>query len=89
MSNIDDILEKWKECKKKVSEYEKESEKYKEAVQKYMDKKNTNKLEGSYYTVSRRNNTREQLSKSNIPINIWKQYCNKFSYMSFHLKKNK
>lgn len=89
MSNIDDVLEKWEECKKQASYYEKESEKYKQAVQTYMNKKDKNTIAGEYYTVSRRNNTREQLSKNNIPIELWKKYCNRFSYMSYHLKKNK
>ena len=89
MSNIDDILEKWEECKNQASYYEKESEKYKKAVQDYMTKKDKNTISGKIYTVSRRNNTREQLSKNNIPIELWQKYCNRFSYMSYHLKKNK
>ena len=89
MSTIDDVLEKWEECKKNISHYEKESEKYKQAVQNYMNKKDKNTITGNYYTISRRNNTREQLSKSNIPIELWSKYCNRFSYVSYHLKKNK
>ena len=54
-----------------------------------MNKKDKNTISGKLYTVSRRNNTREQLSKSNIPIELWQKYCNRFSYMSYHLKKNK
>ena len=37
--NIDTILEKWNHAKKQNALYEKECEKYKDAVQRYMKKK--------------------------------------------------
>ena len=86
MSNIDDVLEKWDESKKKLSFYEKETEKYREAVERYMNKKNINTLKGTVFNVTRRSNTRETMSKKDVSDEIWNRYCNKFTYYSYHLK---
>lgn len=87
--NIDTILKKWDEAKQNKIKYEKECELYKDAVQRYMDKKNKNTIDGTYYTVSRRSNTRQQLSKQNVPIDIWDRYATRFTYMSYHFKETK
>lgn len=83
--NINEILNQWYEAKNKKKYYEKKCDKYKKIVEKYMDKKNKNTICGNKYKVSRRSITREQLSKQNTPISIWKQYSNKYTYNSYYL----
>lgn len=87
--DIDTILDKWANAKKQKSLYEKECEKYKGAVERYMDKKSQNTIQAKYYNVSRRSNTRCQLSKQNVPKDIWDQYSTRFTYNSYYIKKNK
>jgi hypothetical protein len=85
--DIDTILLKWDEAKKQKNIYEKECEDYKGAVERYMNKKNKNIIEGTDFIVSRRSNVRQQLSKQNVPPEIWNKYSTRFSYFSYHLKK--
>ena len=87
--DIDNVLKKWDEAKERKSEAEKQCEMYKEAVERYMIKKEKNRLEGTYYSVQRRSNTREQLTKAMVPVDIWSKYCKRFSYMSYYLTKKK
>jgi hypothetical protein len=82
--NIDTILSKWEKAKQQKLKYEKECELYKDAVQRYMDKKSKNTVDGEYYTVTRRSNTRQQLSKQNVPPEIWNKYATRITYMSYH-----
>lgn len=87
--DIDTILENWDFSKKQKSKYEKECETYKGAVQRYMDRKNKNTLYGNYFTVARRSNTRKQLSKQNVPIELFNKYSTRITYSSYYLKKKK
>ena len=86
--DIDTILEKWDHAKKQNALYEKECERYKDAVQRYMKKKDINIINGTYYTVSKRSNTRQQLSKQSVPSDIWDRYATRISYDTYNLKKN-
>ena len=85
--NIDTLLEKWDFAKKEKSEKEKECERYKDAIERYMSKKDKNTINGQNFIVSKRSNTRQQLSKQNVPVDIWDRYSTRYTYTSFHLKK--
>jgi len=85
--DIDTILEKWNNAKEQKIFYEKECEKYKGAVERYMDRKEKHSINSKYYTVTRRSNTRHQISKQSVPIDIWDKYANRFTYNSYHMKK--
>lgn len=87
--DLDTILQKWNDAKKQKNLYEKECEEYKGAVERYMNKKGKNIIQGKNYIVSRRSNTRENLSKQNVPPEIWNQYSTRFSYMSYHIENRK
>ena len=86
--DIDTILQKWDHAKKQNSLFEKECEKYKDAVERYMKKKDISTITGKYYTVSKRSNTRQQLSKKSVPLDIWDQYATRITYNSYYLKEN-
>ena len=85
--NIDTLLEKWDYAKKEKSVLEKDCERYKDAIERYMNKKDKDIISGENFIVSRRTNTRQQLSKQNVPPEIWERYCTRYTYKSYHLKK--
>tara|TARA_Y100000389_G_scaffold121621_1_gene119037 strand:- start:655 stop:918 length:264 start_codon:yes stop_codon:yes gene_type:complete len=85
--NIDTLLEKWDSAKKEKSVLEKDCERYKDAIERYMNKKDKDIISGENFIVSRRTNTRQQLSKQNVPPEIWERYCTRYTYKSYHLKK--
>jgi hypothetical protein len=85
--DINTILEKWDNAKKDKLYFEKQCLKYKEAVERYMNKKDINTVDSKIYTVTKRSNTRHQLSKQNVPENVWIKYSTRFTYNSYHLKK--
>ena len=69
--DIDSVLKKWNDAKIRKTEVEKECEIYKEAVERYMAKKDKNKIESADYSVQRRSITRESLTKNEVPPEIW------------------
>lgn len=85
--DINTILQKWDHAKKQKSLYDKECDRYKDAVERYMSKKDKDTINSSYYTVTKRSNTRQILSKDNTPIDIWNRYSTRFTYNSYYLKK--
>jgi len=87
--NVDTLLEEWSQAKEKKLYYEKKCEKYKKSVEKYMNQKGRSLIKGKKFTVSKVNITRENLSKQNVPKDVWNKYSNRFSYDSYYLKKNK
>jgi virulence-associated protein VapD len=87
--DIDTILQKWDYSKKQKAFYEKECDTYKDAIERYMNRKDKNDIQGSVYFISRRSNTRHILSKADTPKEIWDRYSKRFTYMSYHLKTNK
>ena len=84
--NIDTVLEKWNEAKKQKNIAEKKCNEYKDAVERFMNRKNLKVLDGQYFAVNRRSNTRLQLSKKNIPSDLFNRYANRVTYTSYHLK---
>lgn len=85
--DIDQLLEKWEDCKEQKLSLEKKCEKYRKSICQHMDKKNTDILNSRKYTTTRRHNTRKQISKQNIPSDIWDRYSTRVSYDSIYLKK--
>ena len=86
--DINTVLQKWNNAKKQKALYEKECDTYKNAVEIYMTKKNKDSIQGTDFTISKRSNTRQTMSKDNTPIDIWNKYSTRFSYNSYYLKKN-
>jgi len=87
--DLDTVLDNWDEARQKIKKLEQKIEKYKKSVNKFMDRKGTNKILGAYYTVSKRSNTRTFLSKDKVPPHIWSEYATRCSYDSYHLTRNR
>jgi hypothetical protein len=83
------ILEKWNDAKKNKSFYEKECDKYKESIERYMKKKEKENIIGLNFTVDKRYVTRTQISKQIVPEDVWNKYSKKYTYTVYRLKKKK
>jgi hypothetical protein len=88
MSNLDDVLKEWHEVRQKKAYYEKQEEKYKEAIEKYLNKKSTDKIYGKYFNVTRSSVTRESMSKACTPVEVWKQYAKRSTFAMYRLTKS-
>ena len=87
--DINDVLYKWDRAKKQKAIYEKECDKYKDAIERYMNKKDKESIDGHTFSVTRRSNTRQTMAKDNVPLDIWNKYSKRFSYKSYYLKEHK
>lgn len=85
--SISDLLRKWYEDKKRLQDLEKRIDKYKEKIAREMNRKETDKLTGRDFSVTRRKNTRSYVTKDTLPAELWKQYATKCSYESYFLVK--
>lgn len=89
MSDLERILSKWDDAKKKLENIEQEISTYKLKVTKEMNSKDTDKISTDNYTVIRRRNTRAYVTKDNLPEDIWKKYSTRCSYDAFYISRNK
>ena len=86
--NLDTLLEDWQEAKAQKAIYEKKCERYKKSIEKYMDKKNISILTGKHNTVTKRTVSRDFISKSDLPPDIWRKYAHRTTYSAFYIKRN-
>lgn len=89
MSDLETILSKWSDAKKKLETLEHRINKYKLRITKEMNSKDTDKISTSNYTVTRRRNTRTYVTRENLPEDIWKKYSTRCSFDALFLSKNK
>lgn len=86
--DLDTVLRKWSKDKARLAELETRIEKYKKIVGKVLDKRETDTLEGTDYTLKRRQQTRTSISKVDVPPDVWSRYAKKVSYQAFFLSEN-
>lgn len=86
MSNLERILSKWDNTKKKLEILESRISKYKSKVSKEMNSRGVDTITSGNYTVNRRRNTRTYITKENLPEDIWKKYSTRCSYDAFFIK---
>ena len=89
MSDLETILSKWNDDKKKLETLTHRINKYKLRITKEMNSKDTDKISTSNYTVTRRRNTRTYITRENLPEDIWKKYSTRCSFDALFLSKNK
>ena len=87
--DIDTLLEKWHETKQEISELEAKCEKYKKCCERIMNKQNTNSLSTKYFTLKRREITRNSLSRKNVPSDVWNRYAREHTYPVYYLTEKK
>ena len=87
--DLDTLLTKWDESKKRKIQCEKECEQYRSAVERFMNKKNTDTIDASNFIVSRRSTTRQSMAKSNVPLDLWNRYSTRSTFKTYNLKVKK
>ena len=87
--DIKDLLNNWYKAKNEIAELEKKCDKYKKLAEKIMSLQGGTKLQSEYFTLTKRNMCRYQLSRQNVPQDIWQKYATKLKYPTYYLKKNK
>lgn len=85
--DIDGLLEKWKSTKTQISKLEKDLEKYKKYAEQIMNMNNSNVVKGSKYKVTKKNSSRQFISKKNLPKELWNKYSTKTNFTSYYLSK--
>jgi len=85
--SIDHLLEKWDRAKAEKSNWEEKADKYKERIERMMNSQDVDRLKTDRYVVVMRSNTRQTVSKANLPKEIWDRYSTRVSYNSLHLTK--
>lgn len=85
--DLNDLIHKWTESKEQKKLQEQKCEKYRKAIERHMNKKDTNVITSTDYVITCRNNTRQQISKQTVPLDIWERYAKRYTYKSYHIKK--
>jgi cytochrome c-type biogenesis protein CcmH/NrfG len=87
MSQLDALLAKWHNAKQELSLAETNVKKYRDRINGVMDDKAKNELRTENFSVSRRTISKETVSKSDLPADIWGRYASKSVYTALYLKK--
>jgi hypothetical protein len=83
--SFDDVVNKWKLSKEMIKKYEKEEEYYKKIIEKYMNKKEVDKIESKYFCVKRSMQTRSFIDRENLSADIWNKYKRSSSFYVFRI----
>jgi hypothetical protein len=89
VDDMSNLLEHWAETKEKITQLEKDLEKYKRLAARIMSREDSNIIKNNFYTLKRRELFRETLSKQDVPDEIWRKYSKSHSYSAFYLSKTK
>lgn len=85
----DELLNVWFETKQKISELEKNIEKYKLVAEKIMDENNIDSISNDKYTLQKKNLNRTSIGKSDLPIDIWNKYSKESFYNAYYITKKR
>ena len=85
--DLNTLLAKWHKAKENKKYWEIECNNYRDAVKRYMDRKQRNTFQTKDYIITRRSNTRTQLLKADVPKDVWEKYSSRLVYSSYTLKK--
>lgn len=72
--NIEDILEKWDECRRTIETMEKKIKKYRDTVENYMETRNLTVFENAKFKVKKNVQQRSLLTKKMVPKDVWDMY---------------
>ena len=87
--DIDELLNKWYQTKKEISELEKKLDKYKKYAKSIMDDDESDEIKTSKFTLTRKNINKIVLTKKDVPPEIYKKYASTSNFDMFTLKENK
>lgn len=79
-TTVNDILKDWSEKRDKMKVLDEEIKDIKKRVEKLLDKNGSDTIKGKDHIVSRTHQTKEYLSKKDVPLEIWDKYKKKTNY---------
>jgi hypothetical protein len=88
-SEIEKTIQLWHDSKIAFSDLEKKISKYRNQVEKYMDNNGLTKITLDNMTLKRTLQTRENVAKSDIPIDIWKKYKKETIFYTYYITPKK
>eukprot|EP00441_Pelagodinium_beii_P033926 CAMPEP_0197640998 /NCGR_PEP_ID=MMETSP1338-20131121/15094_1 /TAXON_ID=43686 ORGANISM="Pelagodinium beii, Strain RCC1491" /NCGR_SAMPLE_ID=MMETSP1338 /ASSEMBLY_ACC=CAM_ASM_000754 /LENGTH=124 /DNA_ID=CAMNT_0043213897 /DNA_START=78 /DNA_END=449 /DNA_ORIENTATION=+ len=89
LAEIDKVVAKWNAAKKREQEAHKEIEACKTQIEAAMMKTGTDVLTTSQFEVTKRTQSREGVSKKDVPAGIWEQYCKTSTFVVLACKELK
>jgi hypothetical protein len=87
--DVNILLEKWYETKEQISSLEKKLDKYKKYAEKIMDNNDLDSLSSSTFSLTKREMSRNILSKDDVPPEVWNKYSRNITYPMFVIRKKK
>lgn len=87
--DVNILLEKWYETKEQISSLEKKLDKYKKYAEKIMDNNDLESLSSSTFSLTKREMSRNILSKDDVPLEVWNKYSRNITYPMFVIRKKK
>jgi len=82
-------IEEWNQKREQLKRLEKECDKYRNAIIKYMNTNEVDSIKTSKFRVSRKNITREVISKKKMPKDLWDRYSTITSYDKLSVTRNR
>uniref|UniRef100_A0A7S4WCW3 Uncharacterized protein n=1 Tax=Alexandrium monilatum TaxID=311494 RepID=A0A7S4WCW3_9DINO len=86
LAAVQEVLAKWNEAKKRQEEAGKEIEACKTEVETTMMKTGMAVIKTASFEVSKRTQSRESVSKADLPADIWKKYAKTSEFTVLALK---
>ena len=85
LTAFDKTLDLWKRSQHQEAAAKKKIEKYRTQVEAFLFKAGTTELITAKYKVQRQLQSKERISKKDVPANIWTQYAKKseFTILAF------
>jgi len=87
--HVTTVLKRWYKAKKDLAKLEKDCARYKEFIGRVMDNRNTNAIARGGYITNRRHDSRQILSKSSVPQDVWDRYSTTTYYDTYYVKEKK
>jgi len=87
--DIHTVLKEWEEAKRLKTKVTKQCEKYKQAIEVYMDRKGVDSVSTPQYVCSRRKAMRHHMTRASTPRDVWDRYATTTQVTSYYLRPNR
>ena len=84
-----ELLQKWMESKQEMTRLQKKCDKYKKVAGKIMNEEGIKSFSSGGLKVSKRTQTREQVTKKSLPKDLWDRYSTSTIYDAYYLTEPK
>ena len=87
-SELDAFLQEWESIKRNIAKLTKEADECKSVIEDYMRKHNTTTIRTKTYTVTKGDRQRMDLSRKDVPDEIWNKYAKSNKFTAITMRKN-